>query len=250
MKTRGELLADLAGHVNELCDPRLHTEILESSVTVTAVNTGRGTKSKRTRQRRQHIVTLPSLIDCLTVAMSPSSTGDAASSGGFESRPSAELEPINVMRLIREQATRHANDLGVRRDGLKAILHGLVGAAHTDTQLRKLAQDAAYWARRARIATGFDPAPFTIDQPCPYCWTRHAITVTGDLLNGRCNRCGAMWDELTIGLLGQMMTANQTQTTMTLERCGWDSCHKKGPHVDHSDGTGRTWRDTCELDTA
>src|SRR5438874_1120773 len=98
------MVADLADAVNELTEPRHHVETLEITITETEV-TGRRRKAKRTRQRRKHIVELPSLLESLTEAMVPGATGDPATMGGFESRPSAELEPVNVVRMIRSEAT-------------------------------------------------------------------------------------------------------------------------------------------------
>jgi hypothetical protein len=234
--TRGDLLADLAAAVNELVEPRHHAEIYETEV-------DRGT-AKRRRIRRRHIITLPSLLQSLEDAMRPS-TGEAGAPAGYESRPAAELEPAAVMRLITDSSAMWARVFGIRKETLAGRLRGLVSAHHTDTQLETLTREAGYWVRRARLATGWDPAPFTLNQPCPYCWARNALTITGDLERARCSGCGQEWDELTIGLLGQMLTANETQETAVLVRCGWEDCYRVGPHDVHWRRDGRTWRDSC-----
>lgn len=247
MSTRAELRADLADAVRELTEPRHHVEYLERSVTE-VIDDGRRRKGKRTRQRRRHAVTLPSLLQALLEAMTPASSADSIGGSGFESRPSAELEPISVLRMITEQTGVWCRLLSVDRATLVAALHGLVGSEATDEQLAHLAHDAERWVKRARLATGFDKAPLTLNQPCPYCGRRHAIVVTGDLTAGRCSRCGTEWTPDTIGLLADMLTANTTQVTMALPRCVWaPDCHRMGPHDEHADGSGRTWRDTCDV---
>ncbi len=81
-KTRGDLLADLAAAVNELTEPRHHTEYLIKTVTETVdANGGRRRKARRTRRRVAHTVTLPGLLAALLDACVPGSS-DSTGRGG------------------------------------------------------------------------------------------------------------------------------------------------------------------------
>lgn len=236
-RTRGDLLADLAATINDLTDIRINVELYETEVVE---------GSKRTRVRKRHIDTFPSLLDALLEAMQPASTGDS-SAAGFESRPSAELEPIAVLAMIREQSGVWARALNMaKRRTLADRLHGLISATHTDTQLGNLVHDAHGWLHRAKVATGWETASFTLNQACPYCSVKNALVVTGDLERARCGKCGAEWDEMTVGLLGQMLTANETLETMTQATCeslhGEAACRRIfGHHDEHRDERGHYW---------
>jgi hypothetical protein len=238
-KSRGDMLADLAAAVNELVEPRHHVETYETEI-------DKGTRRRRTRRR--HLITLPGLLRSLVDAMEPGATGEIGAPAGYESRPAAELEPANVHRMITDQSAIWCRAFGIQRETLSGRLRALVGARHTDIQLDTLTHEVQYWVRRARLATGWDAAPFTLNQPCPYCWAKNKLTITGDLEKARCGACGREWDEQTIGLLGAMLTANETQETMTaVVRCGWDDCYRIGDHDVHDRGDGRTWRDSCDV---
>lgn len=243
LPSRGDMLADLADAINELTEIRNHTELIEAEERDGLI---------RRRVRRKRIVTFPSLLDELAEAMKPGAAGEA-SAAGFESRPAAELEPINVMAMITEQSRVWANLLNVERSTLKGLLHGLVGAQHSDIQLASVLKDAAYWVKRARQATGWDESPMTLNLPCPYCWKRHTLVITSDLMKAKCKnpKCNAEWDEMTIGLLGQMLTSNAEVETMPQARC--DSlladlrCYRLETHIyEHVDHRGRWWYSTPE----
>jgi hypothetical protein len=239
LRTRGELLAELAGYINDLTEVRHHVEIYE-----TEINTG----TRRRRTRRRHITTQPSLLVFLTQAMEPGSSEDMAALGGFESRPAAAINPTSVMRTIVDDSARWARTLSMARYAtLPGRLHGLVSAAMTDNQLHNLVGDARWWVHMAKIATGEEPEPFTLNQPCPYCWRKHALVIAGDLGHAHCKACAAEWDEVTIGLLGQMLTANETRETLTDEPCWWADCYRLGSHLDHWGRDGRIWQDSCAV---
>lgn len=246
-KTRGDLLADLAAAVNELVEPRHHTEFLIKTVTEPVEQSHGRKKSKRTRRRDKHTVTLPGLLEALLDAAVPGSTDAGGIGGTFESRPPAELEAIAVLREVAVGVQDAATKLDVIRPTLAGMLHALVGARHTDDQLRALVRDAQRWVRRARIATGFDAAPITLGDPCPYCLRRNALVVTGDLTTAHCQRCGVEWDHDTIGLLAEMLRANTEQQTAVDVHCHWPECGRRGVHLEHVDPRGRTWRDTCDV---
>jgi hypothetical protein len=232
-RTRGDLIADLADHVNDLTQIRHHAEIREVTETI-------GDKRKRVRKR--HIITMPSLLESLAIAMSPATTGDTTAAG-YESRPPAALEPINVMLLIRTESNVWCSVLDVRRATLSQRLSALVGAAHTDTQLALLEREAAAWVRKAKLATGWEAESFTLNQPCPNCFRKHCLTITGDLQYANCSRCSMSWDPNTIGLLTQMLTVNETYETLAVTTCNdRGECYLASGHVEeHRNSTGRHW---------
>jgi len=247
-ETRREMLADLADAINELVEPRQHSEMLEATVIVAEHVTRSGkTRAKRTLERRRHTITLPCLIQSLRDAAVPGAGDSGAASGGFESRPSAELEPLSVLREITDDTGVWSRTFSIERPTLERTLSALVSAHSDDAQLRKMTRQAQRWVRRARLATGFDRAPITLGAPCPYCQAKNQITVTGDMEWGRCARCGTEWTPDTIGLLAEMLTANVEHETLALAPCWQDDCTRYGDHPTHQDSRGRTWGDTCEL---
>jgi hypothetical protein len=247
-RTRPELLADLADAINELVEPRHHTEMLIKTVIESIdANGGRRRKAKRTRQRQRHTVTLPALLESLRSASVPGSSENGTGSGSFESRPAAELEALGVIRDIADSAATYATVLGVKRGSLDSTLRSLVSARHSDEQLRNLVRDANRWVKKARIATGFDAAPITLGDACPACLRRNCLTITGDLEQAVCGRCGTEWGHDTIGQLAELLRVNQTQPTAVAVRCVWPTCPHTGPHDVHQDGAGRTFRDRCAV---
>jgi hypothetical protein len=242
-RTRGDLLADLAASINELTERRHHTEHVIRNVTL-EVDTGRRKKARRSRQRTAHTVTLPSLLDSLSLAAVPGASESGPSGGGFESRPAAELDAIYVLRTIAVGATNWAHTLGVTRATLPGMLRGLVSAQHTDDQLRTLQREVERWVRLARIATGFDAPPMTIDNPCPSCGRKNCLVVTGDLNRVHCRRCGEVWDHDTVAMLAELIRVNTKQRTVADVPCHWVDCTRRGPHDLHGDHCGRTWRNT------
>jgi hypothetical protein len=247
--SRADNLTDLADAVRQLTQPRHHVEYLEETVTEERATSNGRRKAKRTRRRRAHHTNQPALLDALADAMIPGATGEPGAPAGFESRPAAELEPAAVLRGIRDDATRWARHLGLPRDTLPGTLTGLVGARHTDDQLANITDDARGWVRRARLACGIDDPPVTLADPCPYCQRRNCLVITGDLTAARCTRCGVTWNVDTIGLLADMVRANQERETMAdlTGRCWMPDCTLRGPHARHQDGRGRSWGDSCDI---
>lgn len=240
--TRGDLLTDLADAINELVDPRDNVEYVEVNITEARPSAnGRRKKAKRTRRRRAHHVRLPCLLDSLAAAMIPGATGEPGAPAGFESRPSAETEAVALLRSIRDDAQRWARKYAITERTLPGMLRALVSASHTDDQLGNLLADARAWVHAARLVCGYDEAPITLNEPCPYCFRRHALVITGDLQSARCTRCHTAWSPDTIGLLADMITANETAETMPQARCWMADCVRRGPHDAHEDDRGHVW---------
>jgi hypothetical protein len=237
VKSRAEMLTDLADNIRELTQPRTHTETREVTHTQ-----GR----KRWRAREKHTITMPSLLQSLTDALQPGNTGEPTGAAGYESRPSADLEPLRVWTLIRDQTNTWCLTLSIKRPTLEERLSGLV-SAHTDNnELDQLAWDAANWVRQAKIATGWDPASITLGDRCPGCMRKHCLTVSGDLETATCNRCKMQWQHDTIHLLGRILEDNRTHETLTTTRCTdtttTDNCYLTTNHKgEHRGPTGRYW---------
>lgn len=244
MTDRGVMLADLADAINQLVEPQHHVEYVEVTVTTPQPPAnGRRRKAKRTRRRRAHHVKLPCLLDSLEHALVPGATGEIGAPAGYESKPAAEIEPAAILRAIRDDTARWARKYAITdRATLPLMLRALVSADHSDDQLANLLADALGWVRAARLACGYDVPPFTLNEPCPYCMRRHALVITGDLQAARCTRCGTSWSPDTIGLLADMLTANETTETMPQIRCWMADCTRRGPHDQHEDDRGHTWR--------
>lgn len=248
MQSRSELLTELADAVNELTRPRQTTTFVEHSVTRTVTTRSGKQRAKRTRERRRHTVTLPSLVTELGNAAVPGAAGTSgAPAGGFESRPAAELDPVSTLREITDEASFWIRVFRIEPSSLKEALSALVSAPHDDEQLALIARQAKRWVHRARVATGLEPPPITIQDPCPYCMRRNTLVITGDLASARCYRCGTRWSPDTIGLLADMLRANATQETAAAVPCWMPDCVRVGVHEEHEDGRGHIWGNLCAV---
>jgi hypothetical protein len=238
-RSRGDYLADLADLVRELTEPRTHEEMREEVLQKVG--------KKRTWVREKHITTHPSLLQSLMNALTPGVTGDSLGGAGFESRPAADLEPLRVWTLIRDQTAFWCARLHIERKTLTGALAGLVSANHDDQQLEQIVRDVEAWVRQAKQATGWEAAPFTLGDRCPDCRRRNCLTVSGDLTYVRCSSCERDWPTEMIGLLGQMLEQNRTQETVGV-RCASmtesDACYLVASHKgEHRGPTGRYWLD-------
>lgn len=245
---RQSLLIDLADAVRELTEPSRHVEYLEHAVTRTVTTRSGKIRAKRTRERRRHATTLPPLLDELHTAAVPGSGEDGAStSAAFESRPAAELDPVSVLREITDDLGFWVRTFAIERKDLVGNLRALVSAPADDAQLERIASQASRWVRLARVATGRDPLPITLADPCPYCFRRNSLVIAGDLARAKCIRCGTRWNPDTIGLLADMLRKSETQETVADVRCWMADCARRGAHDEHRDERGRTWQrqDRC-----
>lgn len=243
-RTRPEMLAELADCINGLTEIRTEStpyEIEERDGQI------------RRRVMRRHVETFPCLLDSLVEAMQPAGATEQTAAAGFESRPSAELEPIAVLAQITSESGTWLRAFNLKpRATLADTLHALVGAKHTEVMLANLVKDARGWLNRAETATGWANRAFTLNEPCPQCGRKNSLTVNGTMTNAVCTRCGVDWPENYFGLLGQMIMANQHVETMTVATCddlhGESACYRKAGHVDkqglpdeHRDARGHYW---------
>jgi hypothetical protein len=192
---------------------------------------------------RRHTLTLPSLLQCLAEAVEPGADiGQALGGRAFESRPAARLDPIKVLRDIDKQSRKWCLFLEINRETLVGHLSALKGAASQldDHDLRLLDQDVLSWHRKAKVATGEDPAPINLNHPCPECGQR-GLVLSGDLQWAVCRYCQRPWPHELIGLLGEMLRVNAEQETVAMVKCPDAGCMHRGVHGYHEDGKGRYW---------
>ncbi len=226
--------------IADLTEPRHVTEHYEYQIT------------EHVRRPAKHIQTLPGLLQALQDAIEPGGDNGQANGGkAFESRPPVRLDPIKVRRDIGRGARLWTQTLDLKRHTTKGHLMAINAAvgAMSDEWVKDLDRDTKRWIRQAKQATGEEPMPITLDQPCPECWKRNKLTITGTLDYAHCANCDMAWDQDTIGLLGQMLTANTTQETTARTRCDQADeglrCYRYTNHDGyHLTQTGRYWADT------
>lgn len=201
------------------------------------------------QERRSHKTDLPSLLDSLAEALEPASDGELLLTGGFESQPSADMGAIFTAARIQSEVLEWAAILEVdvkKPVAVAKLLPLFVSAVSGGGQVRDLCNDALGWVRQARLATGYDD-PYLPDVPCPICSKKHVMTADLDAKDGQsrkvhCRACKTNWDETNIGILAQMIEANQTRTTMAEDGpCVVDpECEKRGKHRHSWEGDGHT----------
>jgi hypothetical protein len=223
--------------ITDLTEPRHVTEHYEYQIT------------EHQRRPAQHVQTLPGLLQALQDAIEPGGDNGQATGGrSFESRPPVRLDPIKVLRDIGRGARQWTQTLGLSRQTTRGHLMAIKSVASTmpDDLVNDLDRDTKTWIRQAKQATGEEPMPITLDQPCPECWKRNKLTITGTLDYAHCVNCDTTWDQDTIGLLGQMLTANTTEETISKTRCDHTDeglrCYRYTNHDGyHLTQTGRYW---------
>jgi len=184
----------LADAVRELTSPRTN-----------AARFVRQDDRGRAVEHAVHYTPHPSLLDQLRAAGTAGRGGDATMSGGYESRPAARLEAIDVLEGIEREVDdwlvrRFATDV---RPTLEGNLHAVVGlAASADDDLQaRLARDVVSWQTRARVVTGWDSAPWRPNAACPACENVGTLRVRLEERCAACLHCKETWTPATIGIL-------------------------------------------------
>lgn len=153
---------------------------------------------------QSRIVVHPALLVQLGVAVGGSTAG-ASSASGYESKPAANLEPLDCLEVMRRQSSAWVRIALRRRPvGLAKNIALLAQHAHEldRDELRLLDVDVLRWWARARIVTTWDSAPMKPYVMCDECGQIGGIQVRLDPTTAVCLRCGAAWDSSTIGILG------------------------------------------------
>lgn len=146
----------------------------------------------------------PSLIDQLRDCFPDGASGTPA--GVPSSRPAANLETISALGTITTEASRWvAYGLRCASSGVVSDLALLRDRASTIVERGDLADldwHVRRWWGHARIITTWDQPPLKPHVPCDECGAVGSLRVQPNPTTAMCFECGSVWDESTIGILG------------------------------------------------
>lgn len=149
----------------------------------------------------------PPLLLQLHNSIVGATAGVNASAGGFESRPTLNIEALDAMTQI-ERSTRFwveaiTNQPAQMRIGelVEALSEKVTLCDRED--VRRIDQDVLKMWGRARIVTTWDTAPVKPHAPCMNCDVRGKLRVDLAQNVAVCLACDAAWDSTTIGILGE-----------------------------------------------
>lgn len=133
--------------------------------------------------------------------------GASGTPGGVpSSRPAANLETISALGTITTEASRWVTyGLRCESSGVYADLDLLRDRASTIVERDDLADldwHVRRWWGHARIITTWDQPPLKPHVPCDECGVVGSLRVQPDPTTAMCFECGSVWDEQTIGTLG------------------------------------------------
>lgn len=173
-----------------------------------------------TRWTADHVTEHPPLITQLDGSMNASSQGGEIGTSHPGSRPTANLDALDAVADIDQQANRWITDLGERAplDTTAAVrrLYGLSASAPTcdrssadrsDTGIvicctwHAIDADVRRWWIRARVLTGWDSPVWKPDATCPLCGERRSLALRWSSKLATCSSCRETWDSENIGLL-------------------------------------------------
>lgn len=146
----------------------------------------------------------PSLIDQLRDCFPGGASGTPA--GVPSSRPAANLETISTLRTIATEARRWVS-YGLRCDSGDVVsdlvlLQDRAATIVESVDLSDLDWHVRRWWGRARLVTTWDQPPLKPHVPCDECGTVGSIQVRSEPTTAVCFACETVWDESTIGILG------------------------------------------------
>ena len=165
-----DLLADIAQHADDLCNP-MHT------VEIFWWHPISGSRTRRVWD--QH---LPSLLDQLAEAVVPgeSYVEEEITRAAFASRPAARLDAVDRLLAIEAGAAVWCKRVKVKaRDDAHNNIRALVGAAPvmpSDDQ-RELRNDLGSWRTWAATVTGWEHPPHAPRAPCPLCSAKGTLRI-------------------------------------------------------------------------
>lgn len=148
-----------------------------------------------------HVVSAPSLLDQLS-SLEPSTAEGARR--GFASRPTANLEAVDLAQAIDREASALVRNLGeddppTTKDCVLK-LHGMTGWV-TDDRVEEITTYVHRWWASARVLSGWDAAPFRPHNTCPVCETLGNLRIRVDDRLAHCIHCRATWDSSNLGVL-------------------------------------------------
>lgn len=174
---------------------------------------------------QNHVVKVPSLLRQLEW-VAPTGRGDDRTGGGYESRPAAALEALNILATIDTQAGIWLRRLGADKtwgetEDLLARLAGQVRGLEQNQRCHRkhgirdkttnswccrfheIGRDITSWWTQARVATGWDSPAWRPDNTCPICGEHGSLRVKEADKIGFCVECHETWIPETIGMLAE-----------------------------------------------
>jgi hypothetical protein len=190
---RDALLAELAGDVTALVEPRRHVEPYRME----------DPPGSRRVRWFGHCVAMPSLLDQLRAGGASAGEGG---SRGFESKPPFALDCFDRLLAIEAGSAWWVSvGAGQRlRERVEDNLRMLVGLATRadEPTLGSLTTDVHRWRGWASVLTGWTIPPFRPRASCPVCSAkRGTLRVRPDERTAACMHCGSAWDSVTFGVL-------------------------------------------------
>jgi hypothetical protein len=205
-----DILADIADASEALCDPHPHAEPRYE-----------WDANRNRKPIAPHRTVVPGLIQQLRELAeegTPAADGMGVRSIP-ESRPPGAFDAVSLLAAISFGAAWRMS--GPRDEGGLALaarpdpegnVRALVGAAPTlDSDLqRDIRHELQSWQRQAEVILGWRQPPIELVAPCPVvdidghgtpCGARGTLLADRDGKGARCVKCGAFWDETSVGVL-------------------------------------------------
>lgn len=141
------------------------------------------------------------------------------------SKPTANLEALDTLIHIDHEAAAWVRKLGHDDPGntIACItkVYSLAASAKfcghnkatienqttTCCDCHRIERDMRRWWTQARIASGWDTAPWKPNNTCPVCSERRSLRIRPDDRAAFCVGCRETWDQGTIGLLAEHVRA-------------------------------------------
>ncbi len=199
-----DTLTDILDSAEALTDPRQHSEPRYE---------WDANRNKKPVDPYRTIV--PGLIQQLRdLAEEGSTSGDESGVRSVpDSRPPGEFDAVSLIAAITFGAAWRAGQVGLKaRDTAEGNIRSIVGTISTldsDTQ-HDIRRELMSWRRQADVILGWEQPPIELVAPCPVvdadgygtpCGARGTLVAQRDGSGARCVKCGAVWDEKTVGML-------------------------------------------------
>lgn len=164
--------------------------------------------------------TNPPLLEQLGTAVSQSAAVEEGPRAGFASKPAARIDAIDALARITRDVERWLLLLSLP----VPYVRGAYGAAEVDLMVGvrrvaaavslddRIARDVRSWWIVARTVTGWDSAAWRPRVACPNCEYVGDLRIRLDVKTAVCVNCWAEWDETTIGILADHISAEERKT--------------------------------------
>jgi hypothetical protein len=157
-------------------------------------------------ETKVHRVTAPPLLWQLANNHQGGATDNERSGSGYQSRPAARIESLDVLMRIDREASAKVRELGQDDDrdtvGLVQMIAGLL-PGQGEAETRDLETLVHRWYVLARVATGWDSPLWRPRNTCPVCQTLGSLRIRLSDLDAFCAECHTTWDRSLIGLLAE-----------------------------------------------